>query len=77
VCIQEPGKIVYCPGNIWHAVWVLEPSLALSENFINEHNYKNVLNHFEKYNYQRALAKMKDLVKFCLNENEVQNKSMR
>ena len=67
VCIQEPGEVIYCPGNMWHAAFALEPSVALSENFINEHDYQNVLTHFEDARYYQALKKMKMIVEMNLN----------
>jgi histone arginine demethylase JMJD6 len=55
---QRPGDLVYCPGNIYHAVYVLEPSLAISENFINEENFRYVLDSFRKSGHHRAYEKM-------------------
>ncbi|MBX2968296.1 MAG: cupin-like domain-containing protein [Cyclobacteriaceae bacterium] len=60
--IQQPGELIYCPGNIWHAVYIIEPSIALSENFINEENYEYVIQHFQDYGYLKALNKMKHIV---------------
>ncbi|GCC53230.1 hypothetical protein SanaruYs_34730 [Chryseotalea sanaruensis] len=60
--VQQPGELIYCPGNIWHAIYVLEPSLALSENFINEENYLNVLNTFKEFGYTNAYQKMLAIV---------------
>jgi hypothetical protein len=60
--IQNPGELVYCPGNIWHAVYAMEPSIALSENFINQENYRNVQQHFQKHGYDRALTKLNHIV---------------
>lgn len=62
VHVQQPGELIYCPGRIWHAVYVLEPSLALSENFINNENYHYVINHFREEGHQRALRKMEQMV---------------
>jgi len=62
--IQEPGEIVYCPSNAFHAVFALEHSLALSENFINASNYQNVLKFFEKSGMNRAHQKLSAIVKF-------------
>ena len=59
--LQEPGELIFCPGNVWHTVLALEPCLALSENFINETDYQNVLHHFEKHNHPRAYSKMKKI----------------
>lgn len=41
--VQRPGEIMYMPATWWHAVRNEEPSLALSENFINAVNAKYFL----------------------------------
>lgn len=68
VCIQEPGEIIYCPGNIWHWAYVLEPGLALSENFINKDNYQNVLQYFHNVGYTNAAQKMEDITRIYLHQ---------
>jgi len=65
--VQRPGELIYCPGNVYHAVMALEPSLALSENFIDLFNYKNVIAHFERTGSHRALSKMKRITYYNLN----------
>ena len=42
VCVQEPGETVFTPSGWYHAVLNLEMGVSLTENFINEHNYKKV-----------------------------------
>ncbi|MBO1348485.1 MAG: cupin-like domain-containing protein [Hormoscilla sp. GUM202] len=39
--LQSAGEIVFTPGGWWHAVRNEEESIAVSENFINEANYRN------------------------------------
>ncbi|MBW8686001.1 cupin-like domain-containing protein [Chitinophaga rhizophila] len=68
ICIQEPGELIYCPANIWHWAYVLEPGLALSENFINEDNYLHVLQYFQRMGYTNAEQKMKDIANTFLNK---------
>lgn len=41
--VQRPGEIMYMPATWWHAVRNEEPSLALSENFINAVNARYFL----------------------------------
>jgi len=66
-CVQYPGQLLYCPGNIWHTAMALEPSFALSENFINKGNFKNVISTFEKQGYHNALQKMREIVALNLS----------
>ncbi|SKC83311.1 cupin-like domain-containing protein [Ohtaekwangia koreensis] len=58
IYIQRPGELVYCPGGIWHAVLLLKPCIALSENFINHENYQRVLQSFARQNMWNAYHKM-------------------
>jgi hypothetical protein len=37
-CVQRPGDIIYTPSNWWHQVRNETPTLALTENFINDTN---------------------------------------
>jgi histone arginine demethylase JMJD6 len=50
VCLQQPGEVVYTPSGWWHAVYNLTPGLSLTENFINESNYRQVLNYLRDRN---------------------------
>jgi hypothetical protein len=58
VWIQRPGELIYCPGNIYHAVYALESSLALSENFIDSRNFTYVLDFFQRSGFMLAYTKM-------------------
>ncbi len=42
-CIQEPGEVIFTPSQWWHQVYNLEPSLAVTENFVDDCNLKTVL----------------------------------
>jgi len=42
-CIQEPGEVVFTPSLWWHQVYNLEPSIAVTENFVDECNLHAVL----------------------------------
>ena len=70
VCVQEPGEIVFTPSTWWHAVYNIEPGISLTENFINETNFKNVLSHFEEQNMLKALAAMTDIVNANMHLNQ-------
>ncbi|MFB0494836.1 histone arginine demethylase JMJD6 [Mucilaginibacter sp. OAE612] len=48
VAVQRPGEIIYTPSNWWHAVYNLEKGLSLTENFINDSNYTEVLEYFKE-----------------------------
>jgi len=36
--IQNPGDIIYLPSDYWHLVRSIEPSIAITKNYINETN---------------------------------------
>lgn len=38
--IQEPGDTVFTPSGWWHAVYNAENCISLTDNFINESNYR-------------------------------------
>lgn len=42
-CIQEPGEVVFTPSLWWHQVYNLEPSIAVTENFVDDCNLHAVL----------------------------------
>jgi histone arginine demethylase JMJD6 len=48
IALQRPGDIIYTPSNWWHAVYNLEKGVSLTENFINDSNYANVLAYFQE-----------------------------
>lgn len=64
IWVQEPGELIYCPGNVYHAVYAIETSLALSENFIDSTNYRFVLNSFKNSGFARAYEKMQTIKDF-------------
>src|SRR2546428_7400529 len=37
-CVQEPGDIVFTPHGWWHQIRNEEPSIAITENFVNATN---------------------------------------
>jgi histone arginine demethylase JMJD6 len=52
-CIQQPGDMVFVPGDCYHLVLNLEKSISLTENFINETNYDLVKGYFRLGNSQK------------------------
>lgn len=44
--LQKPGDLVYTPPGWWHTVRNLEPSIALTDNFVNQHNINRFVTHF-------------------------------
>ncbi len=40
--VQEPGEVIFTPSGWWHQVENLATSLALTENFVNASNYRDV-----------------------------------
>lgn len=46
-CLQEEGDLVYTPSGWWHAVLNIEPSISITDNFINGSNigfvFKNLV----------------------------------
>ena len=54
ICVQDAGKVVLTPSGWWHAVMNLEAGISITENFINETNYENVIRFFEAKNNKQA-----------------------
>lgn len=46
-CIQNPAEIVFTPSGWWHQVINEKNCIAVTENFVNETNYKMVRNYLE------------------------------
>ncbi|MDW3191859.1 MAG: cupin-like domain-containing protein [Cytophagales bacterium] len=61
-CLQYPGDTVFTPSGWWHTILNLETTFSLTENFINETNYKNVLAHFEKKKSKQGFESMSKIV---------------
>lgn len=62
-CIQNPGDVVFTPSMWWHTVYNLETTISITENFINETNYQNVLDFFDSQNANKAHQSMMGIVK--------------
>lgn len=54
ICVQKAGDVVFTPSGWWHAVMNLEAGISITENFINETNYENVIRFFEAKNNKQA-----------------------
>lgn len=68
VCLQSPGDIVFTPSNWWHAVYNLEKGVSITENFINESNYKEVLAYFELRN-NKSYQSLREIVDNKINNH--------
>lgn len=44
--IQEAGDLLYVPSGWWHSVLNLELSVAVTHNFVDDYNLKNVWEFF-------------------------------
>lgn len=54
ICVQKAGDVIFTPSGWWHAVMNLEAGISITENFINETNYENVIRFFETKNNKQA-----------------------
>lgn len=45
-CVQEPGEIVFTPSTWWHQVYNEKGGISITENFVNETNYRQVEDFF-------------------------------
>ncbi len=61
-CIQNPGDLVFTPSKFWHGVYNLERTVSLTENFLNETNYDNVLSFFKKKMNEKTIKSMEDII---------------
>eukprot|EP00030_Apusomonadida_sp_AF-17_P008040 a845885_49.p1 GENE.a845885_49~~a845885_49.p1 ORF type:complete len:413 (+),score=118.15 a845885_49:106-1239(+) len=43
LCVQQPGEIIFVPHGWWHMVLNLDDTVALTKNFIDENNYREML----------------------------------
>jgi histone arginine demethylase JMJD6 len=41
--VQDPGDLIITPSGWWHEVYNLEASVAITGNYLNEHNLEKVL----------------------------------
>lgn len=60
--IQEPGQTVFVPGGWWHGVLNLEHSVAVTQNFVSEHNFPVV--------WRKTRKSRKHMARRWLNELE-------
>jgi histone arginine demethylase JMJD6 len=65
-CIQSPGEMVYTPSNWWHAVYNLEAGISLTENFVNEANYTDVLRKVKYQGLHQYVAAFESVLKTAM-----------
>lgn len=63
VCVQEAGELIYVPGNCYHAVYNLEDTISLTENYINETNYDLVKSYFKQGSNTKNMRLIDAIVK--------------
>jgi histone arginine demethylase JMJD6 len=63
ICIQKKGDIVYTPTGWWHAALNTQPCISLTENFINQINYREVFSYLERNNMNKELNVLTRLIK--------------
>jgi histone arginine demethylase JMJD6 len=66
-CIQNPGDVVFTPGGWPHQVLNAESGISITENFVNESNFNEVMEFLEMHNMQEHAGGLR-LVKKILNK---------
>ena len=62
ICIQSPGELVYTPSRFWHAVYNLDLTISLTENFLNETNYDFVTQFFKENKNEKSNSSLNQLI---------------
>ncbi|MEP0265318.1 cupin-like domain-containing protein [Dokdonia sp.] len=53
--VQNPGEIMFTPGDWFHQVYNLESTIALTENYVNETNFDLVRDHLKSIENEQLL----------------------
>lgn len=64
--VQNPGEIMFTPGDWYHQVYNLENTLALTENYVNDTNYDLVESHLKEIGNHEMASKLAQLKESCL-----------
>src|SRR5262249_20731005 len=65
LCIQNPGDIVFTPSGWWHQVINEQAGISITENFVNESNYRQVKEYLDQSNVPVQIL---SLIKGCIPE---------
>lgn len=62
ICIQQPGDLIFSPGNCLHSVYNVGLTYSVTENFINETCYDRVLQFFKRSGNIKSLNSLNSIV---------------
>eukprot|EP00300_Choanocystis_sp_HF-7_P040111 c6539_g1_i1.p2 GENE.c6539_g1_i1~~c6539_g1_i1.p2 ORF type:complete len:387 (+),score=68.12 c6539_g1_i1:111-1271(+) len=59
-CIQAPGDTIFVPGDWWHAVFNVDMTVAITQNFTSRENFRRVFirSHQERHRFARRWRKV-------------------
>ncbi len=63
ICLQQSGDLVFIPGNYYHAVYNIEDTVSLTENFVNETNYDMVRSYFRTRSNRKNMNSIEAIIR--------------